>query len=389
MSDSSSPRAPAPADHARETHLFAEGRKRILSIDGGGVRGVIALGFLERLEAIFAARHGGAVRLCDHFDLIGGTSTGAIIATALALGYSAADIRSFYLRMAPRIFRKPFFRFPGWQAKFDAEALRHEIISVVGARTLDSPDLQTGLGIMLKRIDAGGCWILMNNPRSKFWETPADKSFIGNKYYSLANIVRASTAAPHYFDPQEIAIVEGEPPALFVDGGLTPHNDPSLALFMAAIQPCYGLRWPLGADKLTIVSIGNGGYRARTTRDALRRTGSVGVALAALIQQIYENQQLTLTLMSWLGKGGPLWPINSELGDLRDEEPPFGALFRFLRFDVKLEADWLHDRLGLDVAPEDIRQARRFDNPDAICLVDKLGRAGAQALMRDEDFDDA
>ena len=58
-------------------------------------------------------------------------------------------------------------------------------------------------------------------------------------------------------------------------------------------------------------------------------------------------------------------------------------------FDVKLEADWLHDRLGLDVAPEDIRQARRFDNPDAIGLVDKLGRAGAQALMRDEDFDDA
>jgi hypothetical protein len=389
MSDLASPVAARQEMSASEKRLFSAGGKRILSIDGGGVRGVIALGFLERLESIFAMKHGGPIRLCDHFDLIGGTSTGAIIATALALGYSAADIRRFYLRMAPRIFRKPFFRFPGWQAKFDAEALRHEIISVIGARTLDSSDLQTGLGVMLKRLDAGGCWILMNNPRSKFWETPADKSFIGNRYFSLANIVRASTAAPHYFDPQEIAIVEGQPPALFVDGGLTPHNDPSLALFLAAVQPCYGLCWPLGPDKLTIVSIGNGGYRARTSREVLRRTGSVGVALASLIQQIHENQQLTLTLMSWLGQGGSLWPINSEIGDMRDEAPPFGALFRFLRYDIKLEEDWLRDRLGLEIPTYDLKQARRFDDPDAIGLIDALGRRGAQLLMREEDFIDA
>ena len=106
---------------ARDRHFFEPGRKRILSIDGGGVRGVLALGFLERLETLLAEAAGRPVRLCDHFDLIGGTSTGAILATALALGYSAADIRSFYLRLGPLVFRRPHFRLPGWQSVFDAE----------------------------------------------------------------------------------------------------------------------------------------------------------------------------------------------------------------------------------------------------------------------------
>lgn len=289
---------------ARDRHFFGPGRKRILSIDGGGIRGVIALAFLERLEAVLTENAGRPVRICDHFDLIGGTSTGAILATGLALGYSAADIRKFYFQLGPRVFRRPTFRLPGWQAVFDAEALRREIVSVVGARTLDSPDLQTGLGVMLKRIDAGSSWILANNPRAKYLETPTDSSYIGNRRYALANIVRASTAAPHYFDPQEIQIVEGAPPALFVDGGLTPHNDPSLALLLAATLPCYRIEWPFGTDKLTIVSIGTGSYRARFSAADLRRKSSVTIALRSLMQQIADNQQLTLTLMAWLGKGG-------------------------------------------------------------------------------------
>ena len=370
----------------RDRHFFAPGRKRILSIDGGGVRGVLALAFLERLEDILAGDAGRPVRLCDHFDLIGGTSTGAILATALALGYSAADIRNFYLRLGPLVFRRPYFRLPGWQSVFDAGALRREIISIVGARTLDSPDLQTGLGVMLKRIDAGSSWILTNNPKAAFWETPTDLSYLGNRGYSLANVVRASTAAPHYFDPQIIQIVEGAAPALFVDGGLTPHNDPSLALLLAATLPGYRIGWPLGADKLTIVSIGTGSYRERCSADELRRASSVTIALRSLMQQIADNQQLTLTLMSWLGKGGPSWPINSEIGDLSGVEPPFGALFRFLRYDVKLETDWLENTLGVAVSPRDMARLRRFDDPHAMPLLDDLGRRAAKLQMHEADI---
>ncbi len=351
---------------AVERHLFGPGPKRMLALDGGGVRGILSIAILEAIEASLERLHGAPVRLCDHFDLIGGTSTGAIIATGLALGHSAREMRAFYHKLAPQIFRKPFFRFPGWQSQFDAEALRRQLIGIIGERTLDTPDLQTGLAITLKRIDASSSWVLTNNPRSKFWENPADKAFLGNRHYSLANVVRASTAAPHYFDPQSIAIVDGEPPALFVDGGLTPHNDPSLQLFLLASLPGYRLNWPLGADKLTIVSIGAGGFRDRQNALAMAKASSITIALRSLMQQIPDNQALTLSLMSWLGAGGgPDWPINSEVGSLADVAPPFGALFKYRRYDVRLEADWIDARLGLPAPAVELARARRIDDPEA------------------------
>ena len=381
-----SPTGPAQIASPRDRRLFGPGRKRILSIDGGGVRGIVALAFVERLETLLAEARGEGVRLCDHFNLIGGTSTGAIIATGLALGMSARDIREFYVRMGPKVFRRPWMRLPGWQAKFDAEALRREIVAVVGARTLDSPDIQTGLALVLKRLDAGGAWILGNNPNAKYWQTPEDLSFIGNRHYSLANILRASTAAPHYFDPQEISIVDGMPPGLFVDGGLTPHNDPALALLLYAAQPGYRLQWPLGPDRLTIVSLGTGTYRERFTARALVRASSTTIALYSLTQQITESQQLTLTLMSWLGKGGPQWPINSEIGDLRLAEPPFGPLFRFLRYDIRLEQEWLRDELGVSLNMRELAGVRRFDNPEFMDLLTDIGRRAAERQIIAADF---
>ena len=62
------------------------------------------------------------------FDLIGGTSTGAIIATALALGHGGQKSAISICGLGPRVFRWPALRLPGWQAKFDAEALRREIV---------------------------------------------------------------------------------------------------------------------------------------------------------------------------------------------------------------------------------------------------------------------
>jgi patatin-like phospholipase/acyl hydrolase len=84
------------AGRTRDKHLFGPGPKRILALDGGGVRGIISLAYLERLEAILRERFGPDTVLADYFDLIGGASTGAIIATGLALGLPVKRLIATY-----------------------------------------------------------------------------------------------------------------------------------------------------------------------------------------------------------------------------------------------------------------------------------------------------
>jgi patatin-like phospholipase/acyl hydrolase len=80
----------------------ASGRFQILSLDGGGIRGVFSAAILAAIEEDLE------LRLVDHFDLIAGTSTGGIIALGLGLGLRPADILAFYTEHGPRIFRNPW-----------------------------------------------------------------------------------------------------------------------------------------------------------------------------------------------------------------------------------------------------------------------------------------
>jgi predicted acylesterase/phospholipase RssA len=75
--------------------------KSVLAIDGGGLRGLISLGFLARIEEVAGAP------LSARFDVLGGTSGGALISTALALGQSVEEVRGFYTDLAP--WRLPSF----------------------------------------------------------------------------------------------------------------------------------------------------------------------------------------------------------------------------------------------------------------------------------------
>jgi patatin-like phospholipase/acyl hydrolase len=193
----------------RDRHLFGAGPKRLLALDGGGIRGTISVAFLERIEDILFRQMKADIRLGDYFDFVGGTSTGAIIVGALALDFRTEQVKDFYIRLAPYAFKRDFWRVPIFQSKFDAHGLRGQIEAILGERKLSSPDLVTGLGVVTKRIDTGSPWVITNNPRSPYWNDAED--YIGNQHYRLATLVRASTAAPHFFDPELIAIAEGAP----------------------------------------------------------------------------------------------------------------------------------------------------------------------------------
>ncbi len=88
------------------------GPKRILALDGGGLRGVLTLGMLREIETQLRARHGGdpAFRLSDYFDLMAGTSTGAIIAAALSLGMSVDEVHQHYLSLGNFVFKRSLLR---------------------------------------------------------------------------------------------------------------------------------------------------------------------------------------------------------------------------------------------------------------------------------------
>jgi len=373
---------------SRDSHLFGPGPKRILSLDGGGSRGVMSVAFLERMETMLRERYGAGeeFRLSDYFDLIGGTSTGAVIATALALGMSAAEVKQFYLNLVPFVFRRRFWRIPALFAKYGSDALMGHIRAQVGDRTIDSQDLRTGLAIMTKRMDTGAPWILVNSPRTRYWNDPDDGAYRGNRHYPLATLVRASTAAPYYFVPERLSIAENEPAGLFIDGGVTPHNNPSLQLLMIARMKSYGLEWPVGPDQLLLVSVGTGTYRPRLNPDTTMRMTSFMLAMQALFSMAQDSQRLVLTAMQWLSDPSLAWTINSEIDDLDGEYLAGRPLLSFQRYDLNLEADWLAETLGEAVTPKHLEGLRALDGVKHVPLADRLGQKAAALQIQPEHF---
>jgi hypothetical protein len=372
--------APAPAAPVRDAHLFGPGPKRILSLDGGGTLGVVALAFLARMEAVLRARHGGdpGFRLAHYFDLIGGTSTGAIIAAGLALGRSVAEMTALYLELGPRVFRPRWVPLPGLRPRFDHGALDAILRRELGERTLDSPDLLTGFALVAKRLDTGSPWLLSNSPRAPYWESVDGGATLGNRHYGLAPLVRASAAAPFYFAPQLIRVAEGQPPGLFIDGGVSPYNTPALALLMLATLGTYGLRWELGEDRLLLISVGTGLARPRLDPRAAAGMTPAGLAIRALAGMIADTQYASLLMLQWLSEPVTPWRVNSEVGDMRGEVLGGRTLLSFGRFDMPLEQAWLEAEMGISEAPARLEALRRFDVPGHMPHLHDMARRAAE-----------
>src|SRR5437870_4722086 len=91
---------------SKQDHLDpAKGPKRILALDGGGIRGILTLQFLEVIGGLVKQRLGADALLCDYFDLIGGTSTGSIIAAGLACGMTVDALRTRYKNIGASVFQ--------------------------------------------------------------------------------------------------------------------------------------------------------------------------------------------------------------------------------------------------------------------------------------------
>lgn len=269
----------APLDHPILARLTAPGPKRILSLDGGGIRGALTLGFLVRMEALLRKRHGNPrLLLRDYFDLIGGTSTGAIIAASLAIGSSTEEILAEYQKMGDIIFERPakLWQVSTWlrqrlfyrNAPAAIEAILRTFYSdpVAGREyILGDHAITTGLCIVTKRVDTFSVWPMHNNPRGRYYAS--------NKDLPLWRVVRASSAAPTFFPPTIFAYDGSGKEGAFVDGGVSTFNNPAMLLYLIATLKGFRFEWPTGEDRLMVVSVGTGTTEIRYSAEEVRKLG--------------------------------------------------------------------------------------------------------------------
>ncbi len=374
--------APAPTDQRAVGPDAAiwSARRRILALDGGGIRGIVSIAFLERIEALLRARSGKgeAFRLSDHFHLIGGTSTGAIIAAGLALGRSVAEIRALYLELGPTVFRRRW-HIPLFQARYGSAALGALLLREFGSITLGDPALRTLLAVVTKRVDTGSPWIISNLPGQPYWQDRDEGGHTskGNHAIGLASLVRASAAAPFFFGPERLQITT-ETTGVFVDGAVSPYNSPTIPLLLLATAKRYGLDWSLGPKRLSIVSIGTG--RNRPPPPAPWAPSAVA-AVAGLRGMIEDTMSLSLMMMQWLGTSeAPNW-LNRDIETLEGDPLPGRPLFSFQRFDLMLEEAWLEAYFGLPFELREILRLRRIDDPSAMPALYDLASQVAQRMI--------
>ncbi|MGY5205343.1 patatin-like phospholipase family protein [Nocardia gipuzkoensis] len=138
-----------PTPRRYQARQSAPGKKKLLALDGGGIRGVLALEILRSIEGQLQQHYGRELVLGDYFDYIGGTSTGAIIAAALAQGHPVEEIQNRYQTLGRRVFRKRLM--PMWMRSLyrDTNPTR-ELEDFFGAqRTLGDPDFRSLLLLVL------------------------------------------------------------------------------------------------------------------------------------------------------------------------------------------------------------------------------------------------
>lgn len=195
---------------------------RILSIDGGGVRGYLAAAILANIEAYINSKRNENLPLGQRFDLITGTSVGGMVGLGLALGRPAAELRDLLIELVPKVFgagNRRSLLSSITNPRFGAAALEAELEKVFGTKTLG--DLTTDVCITsVALIDA----------KPRLHKTDYFARNGGRLDEPLINVAMATSAAPTYFPARSAKYS-----ANLVDGGLAANN-PSVIGLIDALQ---------------------------------------------------------------------------------------------------------------------------------------------------------
>ena len=210
--------------------------RRVLAIDGGGIKGVLPAAFLAKVEEATNER------IVDHFDLIAGTSTGGIIALGLGMGIPASKILAFYRERGPAVFGQPemwlarLLRFMRWPfcPKYSSDILRSEMVAIFKDRKLG--ESETRLVIPAYHRDQQGVYVFKTAHHPRFEMDYREK---------VVDIALATAAAPVYFPAHRLPSGSH-----LLDGGIWGNNPVGLA----AVEAVGVLGWR--GEDLRILSLG-------------------------------------------------------------------------------------------------------------------------------------
>jgi len=208
---------------------------RILSLDGGGAKGFYTLGVLKEIEGMLGCP------LCDRFNLIFGTSTGAIIATLVALGYSVDDIHDLYKKHVPSIMKAS-------SAKGKSAALARLTHEIYGGKTFT--DFKTRIGVVTTKWVTEKPMIFKGDISQAHGRKGTFKPGFG---VSIADAVQASCSAYPFFTRKTVHTEAGDDIEL-VDGGYCANNPTLFAIADATAA------LNISPSDIRVVSIGVGVY---------------------------------------------------------------------------------------------------------------------------------
>lgn len=260
--------------------------------------------------------------------------------------------------------------------------------------------LKTLLLVVMRNVTTDSPWPLSSNPEARY-----NLGMRSDCNYNapLWRIVRASTAAPIYFPPEVIEFDPGDPTKtfVFVDGGVTPYNNPAFLLYRFATDPAYNLEWDKGEDKLLLVSVGTGAAAnaGATADDPSSNMLSTGVGIpSALMYGSLVDQDINCRAVGRCTYGDV---IDSELLDMvprqgedvgnreqrldRPKKPlseNMSRAFLYARYNIDLSRDGL-SKLGInDLDPA---QLSKMDNatPENIRDLLRVGAAAGSQVKRE------
>jgi patatin-like phospholipase/acyl hydrolase len=220
---------------------------KILSLDGGGVRGYLTAKILENVESYLNRVNDENINIGQRFDLIAGTSTGAIIAGLLAIGKSAKEVREFYDDYTVEIFgKKRNWLQQLYKPKYDNSFLEMKAKELFGEKSLK--DVETDILITS---------VALSTAKARFHKSGYFDRNGERLDEKLSDIVLASTSAPTYFKAKE----KLEHSSNLIDGGIVANN-PSLVALIDAFQfkdeSLRKHKKPEKFEDVTLLSIGTG-----------------------------------------------------------------------------------------------------------------------------------